>query len=91
MSKIACNPGSHHVDRRASDLIAQGTGDPDDLLSTSDLAEWTGLSVQFFEIGRHRGYGPSYIRLSPRRIRYKRADVLAWLTARTHHRTSEYA
>ncbi len=33
----------HHIDRRAADLVAEATGDPHDLLTTSELSEWTGL------------------------------------------------
>jgi predicted DNA-binding transcriptional regulator AlpA len=91
MANSTPNAGSHHLDSRAPDLMTEGTGDPNDLLNTSDVAEWLGISTQFLEIGRHRGFGPPYIRVSPRRIRYRRGDVLNWLAARKHHRTSEYA
>ena len=63
-------PVRHHLDKRAADLAAQGVGDPDDLLSTSDLAEWLGVSIQWVEIGRSKGWSPPFIKLSPRRIRY---------------------
>ena len=83
-------PGSHHLDSRVPYLMTEGTGDPDDLLNTSDVAEWLGTSTQWLEIGRHKGYGPPYIRVSPKRIRYRRGDVLSFLAARKHHCTSEY-
>jgi predicted DNA-binding transcriptional regulator AlpA len=86
-------PQRFHIDRRADKLveaIAAG-GDPDDLLTTCEVAEWLGLSVQWFEIGRHRGYGPRFIRLSPRRVRYSRRSVLEFLAERTHAATAEYA
>lgn len=91
MTKFLPVPASHQLDRRAPDLIAQGGGDPDDLLSTSELSEWLGMSTAFFEIGRHKGYGPPFIRVSARRIRYRRVDVLEWLKARTHRSTRDYA
>ena len=50
-------PTRHHIDRRAADLIAEATGDPHDLLTTCELSEWTGLSTQFFEIGRSGATG----------------------------------
>lgn len=81
---------SHHLDRRAATIAAAGTGDPDDLLDTSEVAEWLAVSSQFLEIGRHRGYGPKFVRLSPRRCRYLRSDVLSWLAERTHAATREY-
>ena len=84
--------GRHHLDRRADHIAQAGVaaGDADDLLNTRTLADWLGVSVQFLEIGRHRGYGPPFIRLSTRRVRYKRSDVLDWLAERTHAVTAEY-
>jgi predicted DNA-binding transcriptional regulator AlpA len=84
------DPKHHHVDRRAADLIAVPGAD-DDLLSTRQLASWLGCSTQWVEIGRHRGYGPRFVQLGPRCIRYRRADVRAWLSERSHASTSEYA
>lgn len=83
-------PIRHHLDRRAADLLAEGAGDPDDLISTSDLAEWLGVSVQWVEIGRSKGWSPPFIKLSPRRIRYRRQAVLEWLRARSFASTAEY-
>ena len=80
----------HHIDKRAAALVEQNAANPDDLLSTSDLAEWLGVSTQWLEIGRSRGHGPKFIKLSPKCVRYRRADVLVWLSQRAHQRTSEY-
>ena len=92
IAPLSAEPRRHHLDRRASDLAAAGAaaGDPDDLLTTSEVAEWLGLSTPWLEIGRCKDYGPRYVRLSPRRVRYRRADVLAWLADRTHANTAEY-
>jgi predicted DNA-binding transcriptional regulator AlpA len=86
-------PKSHHLDRRAADLAERGAagGNPDDLLNTTEVAEWLAVSTQFLEIGRHAGYGPRYVRISPRRVRYRRADVLAWLQTRVHSSTAAYS
>jgi predicted DNA-binding transcriptional regulator AlpA len=86
-------PKSHHLDRRAADLAERGAarGDPDDLLDTTEVSEWLAVSTQFLEIGRRAGYGPRYIRLSRRRVRYRRADVITWLEARTHSSTAAYS
>jgi len=82
----------HHLDRRAEAIAADpiADGPPDQLLSTKEVAAWLGVSIQFLEIGRHRGYGPRFTRLGPRMIRYRRADVLHWLGTRTHASTAEY-
>lgn len=87
------NPArTHHLDRRVQQIVSalEARGAQDDLLSTRDLATWLGVSVQWLEIGRHRGYGPQFIRVTGRIIRYKRSDVLAWLDERAHRCTAEY-
>src|SRR5262245_22982620 len=73
----------HHLDRRVDQLAALGTErSPDDLLTTPAVAEWLGVSTQWLEIGRSNGYGPRFVRLSTRRVRYRRSDVLDWLGTR---------
>jgi predicted DNA-binding transcriptional regulator AlpA len=86
-------PQNHHLDKRASDLADRiaGGGDEDELLSTKQIATLLGVSQQWLEIGRTRGYGVPFVRLSPRRVRYRRSDVIAWLKHRTHHATAEYS
>lgn len=79
-----------HIDKRADQLVQQASGEGDDMLNTTGVAEWLGVSTQFLEIGRHRGYGPPFIRLTPKIVRYRRDDVLDWLRERQHHRTLEY-
>jgi predicted DNA-binding transcriptional regulator AlpA len=92
VTSTAAIPKSFHIDRRAGRLAAEiaAGGDPDELLSDSQLAELTGMSVVWFQIARSRGYGPPFVRLSPRRVRTKRSAYVAWLEARTHRSTSEY-
>ena len=80
-----------HIDKRAGDLLAEGAGDADDLMTISAVADWLGVSLIWLHIGRQRGYGPAFLKLAPRHIRYKRSDVLAWLESRRRLRTSEYA
>ena len=92
-NRAASAPGRrHHLDRRAADLAAEGAaaGEADELLDTTEVSEWLGISVEWVEIGRSRGYGPAFVRLSPRRVRYRRSDVLAWLAERTHASAREY-
>lgn len=45
------------------------------------LVAITGLSAAFFERARWEGFGPKYIKLG-RAVRYKKADVLAWIEKR---------
>jgi hypothetical protein len=83
-------PTTHHLDRRANALIAAGAGNPDDLLTTEEVAAWFNCSVQWLEIGRCEGYGPPFKKLSPKMVRYKRSDVLKWLKGRSHTSTADY-
>lgn len=85
-------PTRHHLDKRAEEIAALEADQSDDaLLSTQSVAEWLGVSVQFLEIGRCRNYGPPFVRVSPRMIRYRRGDVVAWLRERKHASTAEYS
>lgn len=83
-------PQKHHLDRHADELVQLSDGENDDLLNTHAVACWLGVSTAWLEIGRSKQFGPPYIRISTRRIRYRRSDVLAWLQSRLHHSTSEY-
>ena len=81
----------HHLDRRAPELIEKGRdGDPDELLTTKEMAAWLGVSEQWLEIGRSKRYGPPFIRMGPRMIRYRRGTGIHWLEERTHRSTAEY-
>jgi len=71
-------------------MISSDVGDDDELLTTRQLADWLETSTQWAEIGRFKGYGPKFIKISPHQVRYRRGDVLEWLKARTYPRTSEY-
>jgi predicted DNA-binding transcriptional regulator AlpA len=91
MSHVQHSPKSHHIDRRADQIVAGAVGAGDDLLDTRQVADWLGVSIQWVEIGRSKNYGPPFKRLTARTVRYLRADVLKWLKARTHASTAEYA
>jgi hypothetical protein len=92
-------PNRHHLDRRARQLLAAeppgiGHNDPplsdEALLTTTQVAAWLGVSIQWLEIGRVRGYGPRFVRLSPRCIKYRVGDVREYLRERAHASTAEY-
>jgi predicted DNA-binding transcriptional regulator AlpA len=84
-------PARHNLDRRADAIASQGTGDPDDLLTSLQVAQWLRVSPQWVEIGRSKNYGPPFIKLGPRFVRYRRGAVRTWLIERTHASTAEYA
>jgi predicted DNA-binding transcriptional regulator AlpA len=64
---------------------------PDTLLTEKDLANWLGISLPTVQRMRSQGSGPFFVRVSARRIGYRKADVERWLGARTHNRTNALA
>ena len=56
-------------------------------LTSVEAAEILGLSVRTLEGWRVRGGGPIYRRFG-RRVRYARADLLAWARANARRSTS---
>ena len=55
----------------------------DDLLDQRQAATRLGLpSARTLETWRCRGYGPPFLRLSPRLVRYRASDIDQWLAAR---------
>jgi predicted DNA-binding transcriptional regulator AlpA len=85
-------PKRHLLDRRAHQIIEHSPGKSDDLLDTREVAAWLGVSYQWLEIGRSkdRDWGPPSIQIGPRAVRYRRGDVLEWLSERTrrHEKTN---
>ena len=80
----------HHLDRRAEQLVATCDGPDDELLTPRTVCEWLGVSEQWLALGRTKGYGPLFQRMSSQVVRYKRADVREWLRSRTYQSTAEY-
>jgi hypothetical protein len=60
-------------------------------LQTPEAAERIGMAAGILEKMRCRGDGPSYLRLSPRRVVYAIDTLDAWARAREFRSTSEYA
>ena len=83
-------PKKHHLDRRAGAIAAAGPGPEDDLLSTQQVADWFGVSIQWLEIGRCKGNGPPFERLGPGLIKYRRGKLLKWLDEREYTHTKQY-
>jgi hypothetical protein len=84
-------PKNHHLDRRADKIAAADVGADDELLTTREIADWFGVSIQWLEIGRSKNYGPPFKRLAPHTVRYQRGDARKWLRERTHKSTAEYS
>jgi hypothetical protein len=82
--------GTMHIDKRVDQVLAVGgTGADDDLLSTAQVAAWFGVSVQWLEVARMRGYGPEFELMGPRCIRYRRSTCREWLRSRACVTTDE--
>jgi predicted DNA-binding transcriptional regulator AlpA len=58
----------------------------DAILSEKELAEWLATSCPTLQRQRSKGSGPPFIRLSARRVGYRKSAVEKWLDARTSTR-----
>lgn len=63
----------------------------DPLLSEQEVAEWLATSRATLQRQRSHGSGPPFVRLSERRIGYRRSAVEQWLEQRTRIRVSAEA
>ena len=53
---------------------------PADILTEKQLAQSKQISVSLVRKWRRNGEGPPFLRVGAKLIRYRRADVEAWLT-----------
>jgi hypothetical protein len=85
-------PKKHHLDQRADKIIAtEIDAENDELMTTHEVAVWFGVSDEWLEIGRSKGYGPPFTRVGPHSVRYLRSKCREYLQARTYASTAEYA
>jgi excisionase family DNA binding protein len=61
-----------------------------DILTTPEAAAYTRMSKPTLERWRLTGDGPIYVKLG-KAVRYRRADLDAWLASKLIHSTSEGA
>ena len=82
MAKKYPLPKKHHLDPFADRLVpAIAEGDPDEMLDTPYVAALLHVSEAWLEIGRCKGYGPPFVKIGPRMVRYP-APPAAGLVAR---------
>jgi hypothetical protein len=63
----------------------------DDVVTPPIAAEIAGLSLSMMNKMRVTGSGPTFLRLSPRAVRYRVGDIRSWLASKRVSSTSEYA
>lgn len=73
----------------ASAPTVSPAADPLALLDTSAVARILGLSERTIEGMRVRGGGPPFVKVSGRRVRYRRSDLEVWMQERVRFNTSE--
>lgn len=61
----------------------------DHLINTRQAATVLGLSARTLEHYRTSGGGPNFIQVSPRCVRYRRADLDAWIDGRIRRSTAD--
>lgn len=66
-------------------------GSPDQILRERDAARLLGVSHRTLQRWRYVGGGPSFIRCGLRAVGYRLGDLRAWIEARRHRSTSQYA
>lgn len=59
------------------------------LLPEKHAAKLMGVSPRTLRNWRVIGGGPQYVKVSARCIRYRRADILAWIESRERRHTSQ--
>jgi hypothetical protein len=55
--------------------------DPEAMLAPREAAAFLSLTPRTLEAWRNRGEGPPHYRPSVNRVRYRRADLIAWMNA----------
>ena len=71
-------------------LLDDGGGADDDLLTPEEVADWFGVSTVWLDIGRQKNYGPAFVKLSDRVVRYRRGACRKYLKQRTFACVADY-
>lgn len=65
-------------------LTEEATQQGDELLTTPAAGKFIATKPGTLQNWRSAGRGPAYVKLSPRRVLYRRSDLERWLQERTH-------
>lgn len=72
------------IDKTAESAITKAPeGDDDTLLNTAATAIWLDVSTQWLELGRCKGYGPRFVKVTSRLVRYRKGDIISYLRKRS--------
>ncbi len=80
----------HQLDRRAHKLLDEAISE-NALLDTEQVADWLGVSKNWLEIGRIRGWGPRFKKLAPKIVRYHVPDVRDFLEECSRRASDQHA
>jgi hypothetical protein len=61
--------------------------DPDLIPASAMKNDFPGTSDQYWATLRHKGGGPEYIKVGPRKVYYRRAAIEKWLEGSRYTRT----
>jgi len=59
-------------------------------MTTAQAAQYAGFAESTFEKYRVYGTGPRYLKLGKKSVRYRKADLDAWLESQIVSSTSDY-
>jgi len=74
---------------RSKLICSSASLDPDQLLRECEAAQILGFTSRALQNWRLRGGGPAFVKVAGRSVRYRRADLLAWVRARIRRSTSD--
>src|SRR5262249_5339308 len=80
------------LEKRATQIAALlANAGPDDLnVHTKEAAVLFGVSEEWLELGRIKGYGPRFVVLGPRTVRYRLSDLRKFIESRIATTTADY-
>ena len=62
---------------------------PDNLMTSSQVSAWLGVTSAALAQMRYQRRGPDFIRISGQRVRYRREDVEQWISRRLIHQDED--
>jgi len=63
--------------------------DPNELLTPADVMPWLRQTNQALAQMRYRGKGPKFIKVTAKKVLYRRRDVEEWLDTKTANQTGQ--